>query len=165
MSQLNTNHHMLQRLNMNPQIKKTRSIWQKIAVLISVGTYSPRCACSITYACKVQGLRKVQTVIIPCTEPQDWDRASRSLPTRLQSTKTSSASMKDIIHKFIHWPSWLDQLLQDVQDSGWEHNQRDEFLEQRRPCCTRHARFESFIEFWCNHVRMDKIEGRRGVWL
>ena len=50
---------------------------QKNAVLIIVSTYSPRRACSNTYVCKVQGLRKVQTVIIACIELQDWDRASR----------------------------------------------------------------------------------------
>jgi len=76
--------------------------------------------------------------------------------------KVDSYTITDTIHKSIYW---LDHLLPDVQKPGGEHDQRDEFLKQRRPCCTRHTRFESFIEFWCNHVRMNKTDRCKGVWL
>jgi len=68
------------------------------------------------------------------------------------SSRVDSYTITEMICKSIYW---LDQLLQDVQEPGWDRDQRGEFLKQWRPCCTRHTRFESFIGFWCNPVRMD----------
>jgi len=41
------------------------------------------------------------------------------------SSKVDSYTITDMIHKSIYW---LDHLLQDVQEPGWERDQRDEFL-------------------------------------
>jgi len=59
----------------------------------------------------------------------------------------------------------LDQLLQDVQERRSECDQRNESRVQGND---QHVAFvtlcaESFIEFSCNHVRTDKMEGRLNV--
>jgi len=43
---------------------------------------------------------------------------------QVSSSKVDSYTTTDMIHKSIHW---LDQLLQDVHNPGWERDQRDEF--------------------------------------
>jgi len=85
----------------------TCSIWHEIAVLIRSSTYSPRCTCSFTYACKMQGLKKVQTVIIACFEPHDWHRASR-----FGSSLTETETWKSLICGAWDMSCYVDLLVQ-----------------------------------------------------
>jgi hypothetical protein len=41
-------------------------------------------------------------------------------------SKVDFYTATNLIHESIH-SSWLDQFLRDVQDPGWERDQRDEF--------------------------------------
>ena len=76
--------------------------------------------------------------------------------------KVNSCTIMDMIHKSIHW---FDELLQDVQDPGWEHDpgQRDEFQSNDDHVALAKLDSSHSWEFWCKHVRIHKIEGRRGV--
>jgi len=54
----------------------------------------------------------------------------------------------------------LDQLLRDVQQRISECDQQDESQGNYDYTALVTLDWESFIEFWCNHVRTDKIEKR-----
>jgi len=62
-----------------------------------------------------------------------------------------------------HAPSWSTLVRRTTTWNGaWLAKQ---VSRQWRPRRTRYITFESFIKCWSNHVRTDKIERRRSIWM